>query len=157
MAASIQKLIKVCLSNSVTKDIIADLTLQEMLIQIIQLQTQKGAQDNTLTDSNPTLSPIIAYIKANINNNINMKKLSDVACMSTTAFHRFFKRELGITPVEFILQEKIKMAKALLSGQNIHVNEVSYELGFEDSNYFIRLFKKHEGITPKQYQKLTVN
>ncbi|PZQ82799.1 MAG: AraC family transcriptional regulator, partial [Flavobacterium johnsoniae] len=50
-----------------------------------------------------------------------------------------------------------KMAKALLSGQNIHVNEVSYELGFEDSNYFIRLFKKHEGITPKQYQKLTVN
>ena len=157
LAASIQKLIKVCLSNSVTKDIIADLTLQEMLIQIIQLQTQKGAQDNTLTDSNPTLSPIIAYIKANINNNINMKKLSDVACMSTTAFHRFFKRELGITPVEFILQEKIKMAKALLSGQNIHVNEVSYELGFEDSNYFIRLFKKHEGITPKQYQKLTVN
>ena len=86
-----------------------------------------------------------------------MKKLSDVACMSTTAFHRFFKRELGITPIEFILQEKIKMAKALLSGQNIHVNEVSYELGFEDSNYFIRLFKKHEGITPKQYQKLTVN
>ncbi|WP_447637405.1 AraC family transcriptional regulator [Flavobacterium microcysteis] len=157
LAASIQKLIKVCLSNSVTKDIIADLTLQEMLIQIIQLQTQKGALDNTLVDSNPTLSPIIAYIKANINNNINMKKLSDVACMSTTAFHRFFKRELGITPVEFIVQEKIRMAKSLLSGQNIHVNEVSYELGFEDSNYFIRLFKKHEGITPKQYQKLTIN
>jgi len=157
LAASIQKLIKVCLSNSVTKDIIADLTLQEMLIQIIQLQTQKSALDNTLVDSNPTLSPIIAYIKANINNNINMKKLSDVACMSTTAFHRFFKRELGITPVEFIVQEKIRMAKSLLSGQNIHVNEVSYELGFEDSNYFIRLFKKHEGITPKQYQKLTIN
>ena len=154
LATSIQKLIKVCLSDSVTKDVIADLTLQEMLIQIIQLQTQKSLENNTFSDSNSSLSPIISYIKANIHSSINMKKLSDVANMSTTAFHRFFKKELGITPVEFIAQEKIKMAKTLLSEPNIHINEVSYELGYEDSNYFIRLFKKHEGITPKQYQKL---
>jgi len=154
LATSIQKLIKVCLSDSVTKDVIADLTLQEMLIQIIQLQTQKSLENNTFSDSNSSLSPIIAYIKANIHSSINMKKLSDVANMSTTAFHRFFKKELGITPIEFIAQEKIKMAKTLLSEPNIHINEVSYELGYEDSNYFIRLFKKHEGITPKQYQKL---
>lgn len=154
LATSIQKLIKVCLSDSITKDVIADLTLQEMLIQIIQLQTQKSIENNTFSDSNSSLSPIIAYIKANIHSSINMKNLSDVANMSITAFHRFFKKELGITPVEFIAQEKIKMAKTLLSEPNIHINEVSYELGYEDSNYFIRLFKKHEGITPKQYQKL---
>lgn len=154
LATSIQKLIKVCLSNSVTKDVIADLTLQEMLIQIIQLQTQKSIENNTFSDKNSSLFPIISYIKANIHSAINLKNLSDVANMSTTAFHRFFKKELGITPIEFIAQEKIKMAKTLLSEPNIHINEVSYELGYEDSNYFIRLFKKHEGITPKQYQKL---
>jgi len=142
LATSIQKLIKVCLSDSITKDVIADLTLQEMLIQIIQLQTQKSIENNTLNSTNSSLSPIISYIKANIHSSINMKNLSDVANMSTTAFHRFFKKELGITPVEFIAQEKIKMAKALLSEPNIHINEVSYELGYEDSNYFIRLFKK---------------
>lgn len=155
LANSIQKLIKVCVSNSITKDVIADLTLQEMLIQIIQLQTQKSLENNTFSESNSSLLPIISYIKANIQSSINMKNLSDVANMSITAFHRFFKKELGITPVEFIAQEKIKMAKTLLSEPNIHINEVSYELGYEDSNYFIRLFKKHEGITPKQYQKLT--
>ena len=154
LATSIQKLIKVCLSDSITKDVIADLTLQEMLIQIIQLQTQKSIEKNSFSDLNSSLSPIIAYIKANIHSSINMKNLSDVANMSMTAFHRFFKKELGITPVEFIAQEKIKMAKTLLSEPNIHINEVSYELGYEDSNYFIRFFKKHEGITPKQYQKL---
>lgn len=154
LANSIQKLIKVCLSNSITKDVIADLTLQEMLIQIIQLQTQKSIENNTFKGNNSSLFPIISYIKANIHSAINLKNLSDVANMSTTAFHRFFKKELGITPIEFIAQEKIKMAKTLLSEPNIHINEVSYELGYEDSNYFIRLFKKHEGITPKQYQKL---
>jgi len=57
-----------------------------------------------------------------------------------------------MSPIEFILNEKIKHAKKLLSNPNINVSEVSYATGFEDSNYFIRLFKKYEGVTPKQYQ-----
>lgn len=154
LAASIQKLIKVSLSSSVTKDIIADLTLQEMLIQIIQLQTLKATQNNTIEDSKSTIMPIVSYIRENLNNDLSLKKLTDFSCMSKTTFHRFFKKELGMSPVEFIMHEKIKMAKALLNEPNIQINQVSYELGFDDSNYFIRLFKKHEGITPKQYQKL---
>ncbi|AWG27023.1 AraC family transcriptional regulator [Flavobacterium kingsejongi] len=155
LAASIQKLIKVSLSSSVTKDIIADLTLQEMLIQIIQLQTLKATQNDTIEDSKSTIMPIVSYIRENLNNDLSLKKLTDFSCMSKTTFHRFFKKELGMSPVEFIMHEKIKMAKALLNEPNIQINQVSYELGFDDSNYFIRLFKKHEGITPKQYQKLT--
>lgn len=155
LAASIQKLIKVSLSSSVTKDIIADLTLQEMLIQIIQLQTLKATQNNTIEDSKSAIMPIVSYIRENLNNDLSLKKLTDFSCMSKTTFHRFFKKELGMSPVEFIMHEKIKMAKALLNEPNIQINQVSYELGFDDSNYFIRLFKKHEGITPKQYQKLT--
>jgi AraC-like DNA-binding protein len=77
--------------------------------------------------------------------------------MSTTSFYRYFKRELGMSPIEFILNEKIKYAKKLLKNPKIHVNEVSYATGFEDSNYFIRLFKKHEGVTPKQYQLMNVS
>jgi AraC-like DNA-binding protein len=70
-----------------------------------------------------------------------LKDLSDKACMSTTSFYRYFKRELGMSPIEFILNEKIKYAKKLLSNPNMHIAEVSYATGFEDANYFIRLFK----------------
>jgi len=45
----------------------------------------------------------------------------------------------------------------MLSNPNIHINEVSYATGFEDCNYFIRLFKKYEGVTPKQYQLMNIN
>ena len=89
--------------------------------------------------------------------NINLKSLSEKACMSTTSFYRFFKRELGMSPIEYILNEKIKCAKNLLKNPTLQINEVCFLSGFEDSNYFIRLFKKHEGITPKQYQLLYVN
>ena len=86
-----------------------------------------------------------------------LKDLSDKACMSSTSFYRYFKRELGMSPIEYILNEKIKYAKKLLSNPTIQINEVSYATGFEDCNYFIRLFKKHEGVTPKQYQLMNYN
>jgi AraC-like DNA-binding protein len=50
--------------------------------------------------------------------------------------------------------ERIKMAKQLLSDQKMYIKTVSYEVGFDDCNYFIRIFKHYEGITPKQYQML---
>jgi AraC-like DNA-binding protein len=77
--------------------------------------------------------------------------------MSSASFYRFFKRELGMSPIEYVLNEKIKHAKKLLRNPGIQINEVCYLSGFEDANYFIRLFKKHEGITPKQYQLLYIN
>ncbi|WP_295334759.1 AraC family transcriptional regulator N-terminal domain-containing protein [Flavobacterium sp.] len=152
LAGTINKLIKECMGDSITKDAIADLTLQELIIRIIQTQTVKRFEDEKFIDSSSPISPSIDFIKKNIRESISLKDLSDKACMSTTSFYRYFKRELGMSPIEYILNEKIKHAKKLLSNPNVHVNEVSYASGFEDCNYFIRLFKKYEGVTPKQYQ-----
>ncbi|MFN8325574.1 AraC family transcriptional regulator N-terminal domain-containing protein [Flavobacterium sp.] len=157
LASTINKLIKECMGNSLTKDAIADLTLQELIIRIIQTQTVKKFDNALPLESNNPLLPTIEYIRSNIRETIHLKELSDKACMSTTSFYRYFKRELGMSPIEYILNEKIKYAKKLLSNPNIQVNEVSYATGFEDCNYFIRLFKKYEGITPKQYQLLNFN
>lgn len=152
LASTINKLIKECMSTSITKDALADLTLQELLIRIIQTQTVKSIDDNTFSNQNNAISQVIEYIRKNLKEDINLKHLSDKACMSTTSFYRFFKRELGMSPIEFVLSEKIKHAKKLLKNPSIQINEVCYLSGFEDANYFIRLFKKHEGVTPKQYQ-----
>lgn len=157
LAGTINKLIKECMGNSITKDAIADLTLQELIIRIIQTQTTKRFDNEKYIDINSPITPAIDYIKKNIQGTINLKNLSDKACMSTTSFYRYFKRELGMSPIEYILNEKIKYAKKLLSNPNIQVNEVSYATGFEDCNYFIRLFKKYEGVTPKQYQLMNFN
>lgn len=157
LAATINKLVKECMSTSVTKDVLADLTLQELLIRIIQTQTAKSIDDGLYADPNSPITQVLDYIRVNLRENISLKNLSDISCMSTTSFYRFFKRELGMSPIEFVINEKIRCAKKLLKNPTIQVNEVCHLSGFEDSNYFIRLFKKHEGITPKQYQLLHVN
>jgi AraC-like DNA-binding protein len=157
LAATINKLIRECTSTSITKDALADLTLQELLIRIIQTQTAKAIDDGLFLDKNNPITQVVEFIRMNLKENISMKNLSEKACMSSTSFYRFFKRELGVSPIEFVLNEKIKCAKLLLKNPSIQINEVCYLSGFEDANYFIRLFKKHEGITPKQYQLLYVN
>lgn len=157
LATTINKLIKECMSTSITKDALADLTLQELLIRIIQTQTIKSIDEGIIIHPNNPIFEVTEFIKQNLAENMNLKNLSDKACMSSASFYRFFKRELGMSPIEYILNEKIKHAKKLLKNPGLQINEVCYLSGFEDANYFIRLFKKHEGITPKQYQLLHVN
>ncbi|RWX01518.1 AraC family transcriptional regulator [Flavobacterium cerinum] len=158
LASTINKLIRECMSYSVTKDALVDLALQELLVRIIQTQTVQRIDHNTATaETDSAIYIITEYIRKNITKNISIKELSDKACMSTTSFYRYFKRELGMSPIEFILTEKIKQAKKLLKTSGIQINEVCFMSGFDDCNYFIRLFKKYEGITPKQYQQLYIN
>jgi YesN/AraC family two-component response regulator len=114
LASTINKLIRECMSYSVTKDALVDLALQELLIRIIQTQTVQRIDYNTTTETNSAIYTITEYIRKNITKNISIKELSDKACMSTTSFYRYFKRELGMSPIEFILTEKIKQAKTLL-------------------------------------------
>lgn len=153
LASAMNKLIQVCMSSSLTKDIIADLTLQELLIHVIQSQTRNKIEDDRIFEANTALSHVVAYIRERLSNRLTMKELTSTACMSSSSFYRYFKREIGMSPIEFILKERIKYAKSLLKNPFMQVNQVCFEAGFEDCNYFIRVFKKYEGITPKQYQQ----
>lgn len=154
MAIIINKIINICQSTSIFKDTLADLSLQELLVKIVQSQTLKGVTEGTTKTTNQKLLHIINLIRENISTKIELKKVARNVGLSTSSLYRLFKSELGISPVEFVILEKIKLAKRYLSDKNVYVKNVCYEAGFEDSNYFIRLFKHYEGITPKQYQQL---
>jgi AraC-like DNA-binding protein len=117
------------------------------------MQTQNHLtlnSDKNLGNNKP-LNYVTEYIKANLNQKISIKSLSDKACMSKATFYRLFKRELGMSPNDFILSEKINRAKQLLKYPGSKVMAVSFELGFTDANYFIKSFKKAVGTTPGNY------
>jgi AraC-like DNA-binding protein len=133
----INKIIRISTEMSKSKDILVDLSIKELLVRVMQNQNHLNlASDKKLVNNKP-LNFVTDYIKANLNQKISIKSLSDKACMSKATFYRLFKRELGMSPNDFILSEKIVA--------------VSFELGFSDANYFIRSFKKAVGITPGNY------
>jgi transcriptional regulator GlxA family with amidase domain len=101
LATTINKLVKECMSTSITKDVLADLTLQELLIRIIQTQTAKAIEEGSFKDPNNPITEVIEFIRSNLRENITLKRLSEKSCMSTTSFYRLFKRELGMSPIDF--------------------------------------------------------
>ncbi|RZK91273.1 MAG: AraC family transcriptional regulator [Pedobacter sp.] len=151
IAQLINKIIRVCSETSRDKDVLADLTLKELLIRIMQSQNLKVVSDFANPNQNP-LAYVIGYIKANLSEKISIENLSSKACMSKATFYRLFKRELGISPNDYILATKMDRAKELLAKPGNKIAAISYELGFTDANYFIRAFKKIVGITPGAFQ-----
>jgi AraC-like DNA-binding protein len=128
--------------------------LQELLVKIVQSQTMKGVQEGGTRYCNPYLLQVIAIIRENLSSKLDLKLIAARAGLSSSSLYRLFKTELGISPLEFIMAERIKLAKQYLADKNIYIKNVSYETGFENSNYFIRVFKHYEGVTPKQYRQL---
>jgi AraC-like DNA-binding protein len=153
IALLINKLISICTRTTSGKDVFADLAVKELLFRIMQVQNLNYTNDYYISASNTnSLAFIVGYIKENISSSINIDFLSNKAYMSKSTFYRAFKRELGLSPQEYILTEKIKRAKKLLENPTYKIASICSETGFQDVNYFIRLFKKMEGITPHQYR-----
>lgn len=157
LAANINKIISVCTSANTEKDILADLAIKELVVRIIQSQNLcKVNEDPVVFNQGSPLSYVLNYIRINIGQQFHIQELSSRACMSIPTFYRTFKNMFGLSPLEYILHEKIKHAKAMLSNPSVSITEISYELGFSSLNYFDRQFKRIEGITPKQYRKILV-
>jgi two-component system response regulator YesN len=69
-------------------------------------------------------------------------------------FCRTFKQVTGMTSTDYIALERIRVAKRLLTREDLLVKEVAYRVGFENPNYFSRRFKEMEGRTPSSYRRL---
>ncbi len=149
----INKIIRICSSKDAAKDIYADLNLKELLIRLVQSQHLQQVSLESLDRSNATrLHYVLAYIQQHLTEKISIDTLSNKAYLSRNTFFRWFKEQFGITPVEYINRERVKHAKQLLSNGKDSISNVAMQCGFSDVNYFVRLFKKMEGITPGAYQ-----
>ncbi len=149
----INKLMRVCGSSDRAKNIFADLNLKELLIRLIQCQHLQQVADEAGTDANKgRLHYVLHYIHEHLTGKIQVNDLCRKAYLSRNAFFKWFKEQFGITPVEYINHQRIKMAKQMLVNSKYNISQVSYYCGFSDVNYFVRAFKKIEGITPGEYK-----
>ena len=95
---------------------------------------------------------VLEHIHSHIYQNIDVDELANVACITKPYLIRLFKRESGVSPVQYINKKKVERAQLLLVTTDKPVKEIAYELGFSDHSYFIRLFHKLSGITPQEYR-----
>lgn len=158
VSALINKLIRICTSGDLTKNIYADLNLKELLIRLIQSQQLfqvKGEADQHSNRSRHHF--VLHYIHEHLTEKIPIDTLSRKAYLSRNMFFKWFKQQFGITPLEYVNRERIRLAKQLMAQSAGSISDISFQCGFSDVNYFVRLFRKSEGITPGAYRACLLN
>jgi AraC-like DNA-binding protein len=155
LTGTLERLVAVSRTTDAAKDVLAGFTLQELLVRLMQTQARTLIfNDYARHLTTHRFAAVVQYIKEHLADNLSVEKLSTLACMSKATFFRVFKREFGLTPVEYIVRERLAEAKRLLRQPLASVAEVCLRAGFNNLSYFQALFKKHEGLTPGAYKKL---
>ncbi|WP_259013961.1 AraC family transcriptional regulator [Emticicia fluvialis] len=149
----LQRLVFIFTEQHPSKDIFADLMIQELIIRIVQTETRVLYSKNAARlASDNRIAHVINYIKENIREQIQVEQLCKLACMSESNFYRVFKEEMGISPIEFIIEERIKLASSLLKNPEFRIKDVYFESGFNSLSYFNRIFKKKYKVSPSEYK-----
>ena len=93
------------------------------------------------------------YIENNYKLQLSYKDVAKAVFISPSYFLNLFKQETGFTFVDYLTNIRIDKAKELLLSTGLNINQIAYEIGFNNSNYFSSLFKKIVGFPAKEYRK----
>ena len=97
---------------------------------------------------------VIKYIDENLDKKIQLKDISDIACMSETYFSSVFKKFNGISPWDYITIKRVEKAISLLKTSDLNKLEIAEMCGFSSSSNFYKAFFKITGKTPSDYSNL---
>lgn len=95
---------------------------------------------------------ILDFISLNYNTKITLERIAEEIHFSAVYCDTVFKRETGKSIVNYLIDIRLEEAKTLLLNNEYSVKEVSKRVGYEDYNYFSRLFKQRNGYTPTNYR-----
>ncbi|MBO0462005.1 PocR ligand-binding domain-containing protein [Enterococcus sp. DIV1298c] len=99
------------------------------------------------------INKAIKYINKNLSRNITLDEVANHVYLSHYYFSRLFKKELGISFVNYLNKQRIEQAKELLLQTNLSVQKIAYRIGYTQPSYFCKLFKKETGTTPASFRR----
>ncbi|MBD1851707.1 helix-turn-helix domain-containing protein [Leptolyngbya sp. FACHB-711] len=99
------------------------------------------------------LLQVSEYIHAHLDQDIKLVHLADVASVSQFHFSRLFKQSTGISPHQYLLQQRVERAKQLLKTSQLAIAEVALQCGFNSQSHLGKAFREATGMTPGNYRK----
>lgn len=109
-----------------------------------------------MKNGNCKRSPVIfkaaEWIKSNCHRQIGVNDIARAVNYNGEYLSAVFKKETGFSLVQYLNKTRIELSKELLSGNNISIKEAAYSCGFPDEKYYMKMFKRFEGMTPTQYK-----
>ncbi|MBQ7840452.1 MAG: response regulator [Lachnospiraceae bacterium] len=124
--------------------------LQEEYVRLVtECLGEEGGMD---TNARNKIRMAVRYIEQHYNEDISVNELAERYDMSPNYFSSLFKKEMKQSTVNYITDLRISKAMEYLCKSDKSVVEIAKNVGYEDCNYFFRVFKKAVGVTPQQYR-----
>jgi len=128
----------------------AKLIVKEILFLINSDICRKERSENQEIQ---TVADVAAlYITKNFQKNISLSELSQLVHIDKSYLVRIFKKQYLTTPIEYLINLRLRHAIALLADTNITISEIAFECGYSSVSFFTRQFEKHLGKTPTAYR-----
>lgn len=148
---------------SLISDIQAELSRREagyelvataLFMQLVGLLSRRYSRHATAPPSGLLrIGNVIGFIEENYGRPVTLKQLAEIANLSPRQILRTFREATGRSPIEYLLQRRIAKAMDLLRTRDMNITEVSFAVGFTDSNYFSRQFRRITGQSPRQFRQ----
>lgn len=138
----------------------ARLKVQERILQQEQTSSEfeqlanlrKRLSDST-NSKHINIINALNYIKKHYSEELTVSKLAETLNISESYLSHLFKEETSYTVIEYLTHYRLSIACQMLRDPNMRINVIATLVGYQDQRYFSQIFKKHLGLTPKQYQQ----
>ena len=129
-----------------------DLTeLSYLLMETLELFTNLTFSERV--GGSELIRKALAYMSKYYNQDLTLSSVARHVSLNPSYFSNLFKKETGTNFSTYLSNIRIENAKLLLKDSNLALSEIALELGFESQSYFSKVFKEHEGLTPRQYRQ----
>lgn len=143
------------------KDALSEKMCRCLLYELFALIVRDGRETTAKQKASDTgsdsrmIEKITAYITENYMDSITLAGIAKKAGLSEGHLSRLFKNVTGLGFKEYLITVRILNAKKLLKETKLSVSRIAFDCGFNDSNYFSKLFRQYSACTPLQYRKRT--
>jgi YesN/AraC family two-component response regulator len=110
-------------------------------------------QENDYPHLKPLVNLAVAYIKGHLADNLTVKDTAAALTVNANYLSTLFKQEMGMPFIDFVNQERIKQAAALLKHTNLQIQQIASTVGYNNTSYFAKQFLRFYGMSPSHYRK----
>ena len=129
--------------------------LLDVLVIYLMRQTDFSAKLTPIPkQASQTCSVVRRYIDTHYKEDLSLEELAKIAHVSKYYLSHTFSKEYGISPMSYLSMRRIEESRELLATTDFPLTEIARFLGFSSGSYFSQSFRRHEGISPREYRSI---
>lgn len=125
--------------------------LQNLVLTIYQRRLPTQEDSIQLSNFNTQIYDALIFVERNLTSDLSLEVVAKKVSLSPSYFSRLFKNSVGCSFSEYVIRTRLQYAKLLMANEKLSISEIAERSGFGNSNYFSTLFKKYNGISPREY------